>query len=130
MKVLSAKFLAEDMTLVTDEGSFWSDTKYPLLLLGVAMLHPLEHTPERPGAVLAPYPAKAAGPDGLCRFDSGCADPVVVCLARRYFDWANDLRPDVPKEIPTKEEALAEIQSGKNGWPAPDKSIRVIGRQQ
>ena len=119
MKVLVAKF-ERSMVIVTDEGTYWSDTKSQLLAMGVAVLLPMEHTPPRPGAVELLYPEGTTVP---WRVNNACIDPVVLCLARRYANWRG---PRGEQDIPDSLEARAEIYSGKDGWPKPDPSIRVV----
>ncbi len=122
MRVLSLKFTDETLLIQTDEGSFMSTPKWGVLQQGVASLLPLdEETKPLTRRLLVPY-------DGnILPMKNVTTDAVVVCIARRYWDWANG-DDSISQEIPDVLQARLEINSGKRGWPKPSPGIRSVAK--
>lgn len=110
----------------TDEGDIFLTGKYRWLQRGAAALYPRLSRNAEPIKGTREIIVDDAS------ITEAVTDPVVVCLARRAWTGRNRQPFVVNLDIPTQEEAEAELVSGKDKyggkWPAPTlKSEAFLG---
>ena len=106
------------------------DYKMTLLELGIVCV--TGWTKGLPNWVLS-YPYKGA----TLNWGMATSDPQLLCLCRRELTKTAKWKPEDPPwdwlPVPSVEEALAEIRSGKDNaggkWPAPAKEPVSLGEE-
>ena len=120
MIVLSAIQNRPWLELVVDGKPALVDTKFRLLQLGVAvLLDPGLAEPHWKQATAVVVTPDADVPDFTQTIKGGTNDPVVVALARRYYDAKNSEETDFQLgrvDVPSVEEAILEL---RKPWQRP-----------
>ena len=118
MKITEANFLAypdEGIDVLTGgQPARIQLTKKSLLDEGIAIVEDRDDAQPIWSLVSYPLPRDPSIGRGETLIEGGTVDPIIVCLARRYWKAVNseNFAPG-PVPIPTHDEALAELNNPK-----------------
>jgi hypothetical protein len=114
----SATQTSDWLVVETVDGRFYTNTKRPLLEIGIVVListdsSPITFSAEQPECQELGRPRM--------KIKGGVIDPVLLVIARRYWDSLNsdNFKDGWKVQIPDRETAMNEINNNDH-WPKPE----------